>query len=107
MDEARISESVSRVILNRMRVGLFDPLETQPYTYLGKEAVNTTASQALVMDLTLQSLVLLKNSEGLLPLAPGTRIAVVGPHVNSTRDLVSTVYPPRRKQSMIKSGSNQ
>jgi beta-glucosidase-like glycosyl hydrolase len=88
VSESRVDESVGRVLLNRMRVGLFDPLETQPYAALGKESINSSATQDLLLDLTLQSLVLLKNHDQLLPLTQGVKLAVIGPHTNTTRDLV-------------------
>lgn len=88
VSESRVDESVGRVLLNRMRVGLFDPLETQPYAALGAESINSSATQDLLLDVTLQSLVLLKNHDQLLPLAQGVKLAVIGPHTNTTRDLV-------------------
>ena len=79
--------ALRRVLTNRFKAGLFDPLEGQIYTEIGAEAVNSTESHDFVLDATLQSLVLLKNDNDVLPLNPGTKLAVVGPHVVSTRDL--------------------
>lgn len=84
----QVNVALSRVLANRFRTGLFDPLDTQVYTKIGSEAVNSTESHRLVLDAALQSLVLLKN-DGILPLKRGMKLAVVGPHVISTRDLVS------------------
>jgi beta-glucosidase-like glycosyl hydrolase len=71
--EWAIDLAVTRVMANRIRTGLFDPLEGQVYTKLGREAVNASWSHDLVLDMTLQSLVLLKN-DGTLPLKRGTKV---------------------------------
>jgi xylan 1,4-beta-xylosidase len=82
-----IDTAIGRILLQRFRTGLFDPIEDQPYMKYGAQDVNSTDAHALVLDGALQGLVLLKNEKGLLPLTKGTKIAVLGPHVNSTRDL--------------------
>eukprot|EP01047_Picozoa_sp_COSAG01_P003232 COSAG01_NODE_94_length_26962_cov_9.110933_16_plen_405_part_00 len=51
--------------------------------------VNSTASQQLNLEAALQSFVLLKNTGGVLPFKKGKKLAVLGPHVFSTRDLMS------------------
>jgi len=79
--------SLRRILTNRFKAGLFDLLDDQIYTRIGGEAVNTTASHDLVLDATLQSLVLLKNDNDIFPLQQDVKLAVVGPHVVSTRDL--------------------
>lgn len=56
---------------------------------LGAEAVNSTHAQQLNLEAALQSFVLLKNDEKTLPLSPDMKTAVIGPHVLSTRDLMS------------------
>jgi hypothetical protein len=103
--EKRVDESVSRVLYLRMVTGQFDPIEDQPYTKIGAEAVNSTAAQQLNLEAALQSFVLLKNdarkgvpSGGaldssaavpVLPFTKGKKTAILGPHVFSTRDLMS------------------
>ena len=72
----------------RLRLGLFDPVGDQPYWHVGPERVNTTASQASAWLATLESLVLLKHDGATLPLSPGRRVAVIGPHANATTALV-------------------
>jgi len=83
----RVKTSVRRVLQNRFLLGQFDPLAQQPLTRIGAEAVNSSAHQAINLDATLQSIVLLKN-QGVLPLSAGRKLAVLGPHSISTRDLI-------------------
>jgi len=83
----RVRTAVSRILTKRFLLGQFDPLALQPYTTLGLEMINSTEHQALNFDAALQSMVLLHN-DGVLPLAPGRRVAVVGPHSISQRDLI-------------------
>ena len=69
-------------------MGLFDPVEDQPLwklpvTEIGKEESVARSHQAAE-----ESMVLLKNDNGALPLAKGKRVAVIGPHFNGSYDLI-------------------
>ena len=69
--------------------GLFDPpAETGGLATLGAEDVGTNASAELNLRATAESLVLLKNEKQTLPLKPGGKIAIVGPHANASRFLI-------------------
>lgn len=85
----RLDESVRRILNVRFLTGSFDPLVNQPYTKIGAEAVNSTAAQQLNLEAALQSFVLLKNDNAVLPIVKGKKTALLGPHVFSTRDLMS------------------
>jgi beta-D-xylosidase 4 len=67
-------------------------LETVPDDKLGSHSVDTAFARELAFDGAVQSMVLLKNEGGLLPLDPSKplRIALIGPHLNSTADLLSS-----------------
>ncbi|EOD18267.1 hypothetical protein EMIHUDRAFT_447998 [Emiliania huxleyi CCMP1516] len=89
---------VDRALFNTFRVrfklGLFDPKAGNPYWQLGEADIGTAASRALNRHAAAASLVLLQNPTSrrgggpILPLAPGKRIAVLGPHANATRALI-------------------
>lgn len=90
VQEARVDEAVARVLTNeRFRTGLADPLDGQVYATIGAEAVNSTAHQQANLDAAQQSIVLLRNDGDILPFAPDTSLAVVGPHAISKRDLLA------------------
>ncbi|GGX52145.1 glycoside hydrolase family 3 C-terminal domain-containing protein [Streptomyces chartreusis] len=75
LTEADLDTAVRRQLSVRFRLGEFDP-EYDPYALTGD--FDTPAHRALAQDAAEQAVVLLKNSAGLLPLAPDTRLAVVG-----------------------------
>ena len=104
--------ALGRSLLWKFKLGLFDDPAGQAYTKLGIDAINTTGSQALVQDAAAQGLVLLKNGAptpaaphpaaaqaaqaastgAVLPFTPGIKLAVVGPHANSSWQLLSDYY---------------
>ena len=55
----------------RFQLGLFDPIEDQPYWHVPPTAVNTPESQALNKLATRQSIILLKNEPVTLPFPKG------------------------------------
>ena len=78
---------IDRALLNlfetRFRLGMFDPPERVPFTRIPSQANNSPANQAFALEVARQSLVLLKNTDDLLPLDKGVRsIAVIGPNAD-------------------------
>ncbi|QUW79247.1 glycoside hydrolase family 3 C-terminal domain-containing protein [Streptomyces mirabilis] len=74
LSEADIDAAVRRQLAIRFRLGEFDP-HTDPHA--GVSDFDTPAHRALAREAAEQAIVLLKN-DGLLPLRPGVRVAVVG-----------------------------
>jgi len=64
--------------------GLFDPPGLNPYAKLGPKDVNHTKHEGLALQAARESLILLKNTAGVLPFTPkasnATKIAVFGPN---------------------------
>ncbi|MCZ4603760.1 glycoside hydrolase family 3 C-terminal domain-containing protein [Streptomyces sp. Lzd4kr] len=75
LTESDLDTAVRRQLSVRFRLGEFDP-EYDPYALTGD--FDTPAHRALAQEAAEQAVVLLKNDAGLLPLAPDTRLAVVG-----------------------------
>ncbi|MFE4369049.1 glycoside hydrolase family 3 C-terminal domain-containing protein [Streptomyces sp. NPDC056835] len=73
--ESDIDTAVRRQLTVRFALGEFDP-ERDPYRETS--AFDTPGHRALAQEAAEQAVVLLKN-DGLLPIAPGRRIALVGP----------------------------
>ncbi|ANS67340.1 beta-xylosidase [Streptomyces lincolnensis] len=75
--ESLIDRAARRVLLQKCELGLLDEgWEPEPATRIN---LDSAANRALAGRLAEESVVLLDNPDGLLPLAPDTRIAVVGP----------------------------
>eukprot|EP00040_Diaphanoeca_grandis_P022561 m.121584 g.121584 ORF g.121584 m.121584 type:complete len:950 (-) comp28865_c0_seq1:374-3223(-) len=87
-------DDVDRALFNSLKqrfdLGLFDPKDA--YDWPTNDSIGSDASAAMSLEASQQSIVLLRNDEGLLPLATGKRVAVIGPHANATKVLVQP-YP--------------
>ncbi|MFI1357213.1 glycoside hydrolase family 3 C-terminal domain-containing protein [Streptomyces sp. NPDC020898] len=75
LTEEDIDRAVRRQLSVRFRLGEFDP---QYDPYADTKDFDTPAHRALAQEAAEQAVVLLKNDDDTLPLAPGTRVAVVG-----------------------------
>ncbi|MEX0986051.1 MAG: beta-glucosidase BglX [Bacteroidales bacterium] len=88
--EEQIDKAVLWVLEGKFSLGLFD----DPYRYFDEERQETLLSTEehldLAYELAAESLVLLKNKDKLLPLKPGTKVAVIGPHATLQRDLLGS-----------------
>ena len=82
--EADIDRALVRLFSARLRTGALPGLVNKAPVPVS--AIGTPAHQALALKSAVKSLVMLKN-DGVLPLKPGVRIALVGPHGDSTRVL--------------------
>ncbi|KAJ1735449.1 hypothetical protein LPJ61_000544 [Coemansia biformis] len=79
--EDRVTESCARILQLKKDLGLFDhPFADPNFAGLVGARQDTVAAQNAVRE----SLTLLRNNGGLLPLAPSDRVLFVGPHFNST-----------------------
>ena len=95
VDPLTVRATAARVLAQRFRTGHFDGLETpaaQPLLALGAADIGTSESRALAADGVAQGLVLVKNDNGALPIAPGKRVALLGPQANSFDALRGDCY---------------
>ena len=90
--EAEIDRSLGRLLRARFRLGMFDPPERVPWAGIPYEVNDSPEHGALALSMARESLVLLKNDGGFLPLAPKIRrIAVIGPAADN-RDVLLGNY---------------
>ncbi|WP_420139157.1 glycoside hydrolase family 3 C-terminal domain-containing protein [Sphingomonas sp.] len=82
LKEADMDTAVKRLFTARMRLGMFDPVDMVPFSRIGIDQNHSSAHKAVSLRAARESIVLLKN-EQMLPLARGTKIAVVGPTATS------------------------
>ena len=85
-NEAMLTKNLRHLFHTQMALGFFDPPELNPYSKLNtEEDVDTPAARALAKEAAEQSLTLLVNREGTLPLRSGVkRLALIGPNANAT-----------------------
>jgi beta-glucosidase len=89
ISEETITRAVERLFTARFRLGMFDPLEQVPYAQIPYKVINSPEHQALALQAARESMVLLKNEGGLLPLSKNLdSIAVVGPDADDLSALV-------------------
>ncbi|MCU0520904.1 MAG: glycoside hydrolase family 3 C-terminal domain-containing protein, partial [Anaerolineae bacterium] len=83
ISEATIDKAVTRLFTARFRLGMFDPPERVPYAGIPIEVNDSEAHRALALRAAQESIVLLKNAGGFLPLPRDLKkIAVVGPNAD-------------------------
>ncbi len=88
LSESAIDTALVRLFTARIRLGMFDPPEMEPYTKIDEKELDSTEHRALARKIADESMVLLKN-DGTLPLKSGiTKIAVVGPFADQTKVLL-------------------
>lgn len=91
--EATVDRALCRLLMTRFKLGMFDPPERVPYTQIGLEVVDCAAHRALAREAAAKSVVVLKNSNNLLPLPKNLRsLAVVGPHAANVDVLLGNYY---------------
>jgi beta-glucosidase len=78
--EAQLDRSLTRLFTIRMWLGLFDPDGKAPFAGIDSTALEAPAHKAHALKMAQQSMVLLRNESGLLPVKKETlrKIAVVG-----------------------------
>jgi beta-glucosidase len=80
VSERAIDVAVERLMRARFRLGMFDPPEQVPFASIPGDVVNCPAHRELALQVARESIVLLKNEDGLLPLNKNLKsLAVVGP----------------------------
>ncbi|MHC5074094.1 MAG: glycoside hydrolase family 3 C-terminal domain-containing protein, partial [Planctomycetota bacterium] len=91
--ESEIDTTLYRLMLARMKLGMFDPPEMVPYSKIPKEVIDSKEHQKLALEMARKSIVLLKNENDILPLKKTTKkIAVIGPNANNEYVLLGNYH---------------
>jgi len=91
--EADLDVCVKRLFRARMKLGMFDPPARVPWAAIPYEKNDSPAHHALARAAARESIVLLKNAGGLLPLGKDVgRIAVIGPNAYDPHVLVGNYF---------------
>jgi len=87
--EQQIDTAVTRLLLARFRLGMFDSPDSVRWARIPYAVLDQPAHRALARQVARESIVLLKNEGGLLPLRKNLRtIAVIGPNADQARMLL-------------------
>lgn len=79
LDESLVDLAVSRLLRAKFTTGLFEnPVPNAPEDQFGRY-INTNTTRALARQLDAESIVLLENHDGVLPLSKTAHVAVIGP----------------------------
>ncbi len=87
--EAAVDSGVARLYRARFRLGMFDPPARVPYAAIPPDVVDSEQHRALAREAARESIVLLKNDGGLLPLGGAVHtVAVIGPNADDVEVLL-------------------
>ena len=92
LDEADVDRSLVRLLSERIRLGELEH-NTAPWDYLSDDIVEGLEHRALSRKMAEETIVLLQNKGGILPLKEDARIAVVGPNADD-REMMWGNYNP-------------
>src|SRR5215208_2217512 len=91
--EADVDRSLERTLSTRFKLGMFDPPEDVPFTAISMDVVACEEHRQLAYRAAVETLVLLKNKNNILPLSPSTKkIFVTGPTATSLEVLLGNYY---------------
>jgi beta-glucosidase len=97
---ALIDEVVGRVLALKFRLGLFERVHVAPDQ--APAVFDTPAQRDLAREIARKSIVLLKNSGGLLPLRKDVRsIAVIGPNADTVRHQMGDYSYPAHIETLL------
>ena len=89
--QEQVDNAVINLFKTRFKLGMFDTKTEVPYANIPMTVVGSENHQKLALEAAEQSLVLLKN-DGILPLKPNTKVAVIGPNATNPSVLVGNYH---------------
>ncbi len=93
LEEADLDACLLRLFRARLLLGMFDPIESVPYASIPYEINASAEHRALSLTAARESIVLLKNAHGLLPLSKDIgSVAVIGPNAFDHRVLLANYH---------------
>lgn len=92
--EEAIDRAVTRLMITRMKLGLFDSEESVPYASIPYELNDCKEHKEFALEMSKKSIVLLKNEDKILPVDKNTlkSIAVIGPNADSRAALIGNYF---------------
>ena len=92
--DSNLDRALERLFTARIKLGLFDAWKQQPYMQYPPETIGHPEHVETALQIARESLVLLKNDDGALPLSTDTNltVAILGPHFSSTGALCGNYH---------------
>lgn len=91
--EADIDRALERTLGTRFKLGMFDPADQVPYAKIPVDVIGCAEHRQLAYQAALESVVLLKNRNNILPIKDDVKsITVVGPNAASADILLGNYY---------------
>ncbi len=89
VSEQEINISVKRLIMARMKLGMFDPNDKVKYAQIPLSVVDCQQHKDIALESARKSMVLLKNADNTLPFSKNIkRVAVIGPNADNREILL-------------------
>ena len=106
--ESVLDTALGRLFTARFRLGMFDPPASVPYSKITPAENDTDEHNQIALRMARESLVLLKNKDGILPLKnPPATIAVIGPNADDLDALEGNYNGTPSKPVTILTGIRQ
>jgi beta-glucosidase len=91
--EGDVDRALERTLGTRFKLGMFDPAEDVPFASISTDVVACEQHRQLSYRAAIESVVLLKNKNNILPIKPSTKkIFVTGPTATSMEVLLGNYY---------------
>lgn len=82
VSEQEVDKHVTRILKGRFELGVMDDPKLVSWTKISPNTVDSKEHRQLALDMALQTMTLLQNKNGVLPLDKAEKIAVVGPNAD-------------------------
>lgn len=103
--EADVDRALERTLGTRFKLGMFDPDEDVPFASISTDVVASDAHRQLAYKAAVESVVLLKNKNNVLPIKPSTKkVFVTGPTAASTEVLLGNYYGFNERMTTLLEG---
>ena len=102
--EDEINQSLAILLRTRFKLGMFDKLESDPYSKISPSVLNSDIHRKIALESARKSIVLLKNN-GVLPLSKDVHsLYLLGPNATSTDALIGNYFGLNQNMATIQEG---